>query len=235
MPRVALYICHWPGVLGLTDAYVDGLADCQLAGLTQAVGARARRERRCATPAESLRRSPERAGVSNFNAERVRSAAARLRARGVPLSSNQIQYSLLYRTPESNGVIDACREVGVTVVAYSPLAQGLLTGKYVEGGARPVGPRAAIFSDDKLRSISPLLGLMREVGAGHGGKTPAQVALNWVVCKGAVPIPGVKTARQAAEVAGALGWRLTAEEVAALDRASQPLSRTAFGAPMEQW
>jgi aryl-alcohol dehydrogenase-like predicted oxidoreductase len=46
----------------------------------------------------------------------------------VPLASNQIQYSLLYRTPEANGVIDACREAGATVIAYSPLAQGLLTG-----------------------------------------------------------------------------------------------------------
>ena len=120
-------------------------------------------------------------------------------------------------------------------MAYSPLAQGLLTGKYVPSGAKPGGPRAAVFSDAKLRQIEPLLGLMREIGAARGGKTPAQVALNWTVCKGALPIPGVKSRAQAAEVAGAMGWRLTPEEVAALDKASAPVAAVAFGAPFEKW
>jgi aryl-alcohol dehydrogenase-like predicted oxidoreductase len=62
---------------------------------------------------------------------------------------------------------------------------------------------------------------MREIGASHGAKSPAQVALNWVICKGAVPIPGAKSARQAEENAGAAGWRLTPEEIAALDAARQ--------------
>jgi diketogulonate reductase-like aldo/keto reductase len=58
------------------------------------------------------------------------------------------------------------------------------------------------------------------VGRAHGGKTPAQVSLNWLICKGTVPIPGAKDARQAGDDAGALGWRLTADEVARLDRLS---------------
>jgi aryl-alcohol dehydrogenase-like predicted oxidoreductase len=68
-------------------------------------------------------------------------------------------------------------------------------------------------------TLGRLVDLMREIGAGHGGKTPAQVALNWVICQGAVPIPGAKSARQAGENAGAAGWRLTTEEVAALEAA----------------
>jgi diketogulonate reductase-like aldo/keto reductase len=63
------------------------------------------------------------------------------------------------------------------------------------------------------------------IGATHGGKSPAQVALNWVICKGAVPIPGAKNARQLHENAGALGWRMTASEVASLDSASEGVQR----------
>jgi diketogulonate reductase-like aldo/keto reductase len=62
--------------------------------------------------------------------------------------------------------------------------------------------------------------VMRRIGEGHGVKTASQVALNWVVCKGAIPIPGAKDAVQAEENAGALGWRLTDQDVADLDRLS---------------
>ena len=105
MPKMALYMQHWPGFLTnawSNDAYLSGLADVADAGLADAVG------------------------VSNFNASRVRSAVAALRKRGHVLASNQVQYSMLYREPERNGVLEACREEGVTLVAYSPLAQGLV-------------------------------------------------------------------------------------------------------------
>ena len=72
----------------------------------------------------------------------------------------------------------------------------------------------------RLRSIQPLLGLMREVGQAHEGKSPAQVALNWLICKGVVPIPGAKNAHQAQENAAATGWQLHAAEIAALDEMS---------------
>jgi pyridoxine 4-dehydrogenase len=65
--------------------------------------------------------------------------------------------------------------------------------------------------------------LMREIGEAHGGKTPSQVALNWLICKGTLPIPGAKNVRQARENAGALGWRLNEAELAGLDEASAPL------------
>ena len=63
-------------------------------------------------------------------------------------------------------------------------------GKYTAGGDKPGGPRLAIFTDDKLEKLAPLIGLMKDIGSGHGGKTPAQVAINWVICKGAIPIVG---------------------------------------------
>ena len=69
-------------------------------------------------------------GVSNYSAVQMRQAHAALGARGVPLAANQVEYSLLHRQPETNGVLDACRELGVTPHrAYTPLAGGMLTGK----------------------------------------------------------------------------------------------------------
>ncbi len=147
MAKMDLYMQHWPGFLlnaWCNDAYLQGLADCAEAGLCTAVG------------------------VSNFNAQRTRAAAAALGARGLPLASNQVQYSLLYREPERNGVLDACREAGTTLVAYSPLAQGLLTGKYSAGAPKPSGPRATVFTSSKTAAIEPLLGLMREIGTARG-------------------------------------------------------------------
>jgi aryl-alcohol dehydrogenase-like predicted oxidoreductase len=92
-------------------------------------------------------------------------------------------------------VLEACRENGVTLVAYSPICQGILSGKYTPDGPKPTGPRAAIYAS-KIREVQALVDVMRAVGAEHGGKTPTQVALNWLVCKGALPIPGAKNAKQ---------------------------------------
>ncbi len=105
------------------------------------------------------------------------------------------------------------------MIAYSPLGMGLLTGKYSQE-RRPKGMNRYRTNIRNLDRAEGLLPLMREIGEGHGDRTPAQVALNWLMCKGAVPIPGAKNARQAQENAGALGWRLTAAEVEALDQAS---------------
>jgi aryl-alcohol dehydrogenase-like predicted oxidoreductase len=159
-------------------------------------------------------------GVSNFNPDQTRRAHATLTARGVPLASNQVSFSLLDRQPETTGLLDVCRELNVTLIAYSPLAQGLLTGKYTRQH-RPGGMRAVRGLRTSYDKIGRLIDLMREIGAGHGGKTPAQVALNWVICKGALPIPGAKNARQAEENAGAAAWRLAPDELTALDAASR--------------
>ena len=116
-------------------------------------------------------------------------------------------------------MLDVCEELGITVIAYSPLAQGLLTGKYSPENL-PSGARGRRYSREYLTSVQPLIRIMRNIGFKHDSKTPAQVALNWTICKGTVPIPGSKNAQQAQDNIGALNWRLTNDEVAALDEAS---------------
>jgi aryl-alcohol dehydrogenase-like predicted oxidoreductase len=189
-----LYQIHWPFPPVAVETWMDGMADSVQAGLTKA------------------------AGVSNYNVEQTRRAHAALASRGVPLASNQVQYSLLCRDPERSGLLRACSELGVTLIAYSPLAMGMLTGKYTPDNP-PSGTRARRYNRAYLAKIQPLVSLLRDIGTTRG-KTPSQVALNWIICKGAVPIPGAKNARQAADNAAALGWRLTPDEVNALDEAS---------------
>ncbi len=193
--QIALYLVHWPLPPVSIETWMDGLADAVEAGLVQAVG------------------------VSNFSLAQMKRAGAALARRGVPLAANQVEYSLLQRAPERSGLLAACQEMGVRLMAYSPLAMGTLTGKYASGSPLP-GVRGWRFNR-RLARITPLLDLLREIGQAHGGKTPAQVALNWVIAKGALPIPGAKNACQAEENVGGKGWRLTEEEVGALDATSE--------------
>jgi aryl-alcohol dehydrogenase-like predicted oxidoreductase len=160
-------------------------------------------------------------GVSNYSAEQMRTAHAALARRGIPLASNQVEYSLLHRQPEVNGILDACRELGVTLIAYQPLASGALTGKYITG-ARPTGLRRFMpyFRRNHLEAVRPVVSLLREIGERYG-KSPAQVALRWLIeNENVLPIPGAKNSRQAADNAGALSFSLTAAEIEALDRAT---------------
>lgn len=161
-------------------------------------------------------------GVSNYNFNQTGKTFNVLAERGVPLASNQVEYSLLNRKIEKNGLFELCQGLGVTIIAYSPLAKGVLTGKYSPENPPP-GIRGRMYGKEYLQKVQPLIGLMREIGGGHGSKSPAQVALNWLICKGTLPIPGAKNARQAQENARAAGWRLTSDEVAALDAESDKL------------
>jgi aryl-alcohol dehydrogenase-like predicted oxidoreductase len=198
--RIDLYQMHWPFPPRSIDTWMASLADAVEAGLIRAVG------------------------VSNYNVEQMQRAHTALAQRGIPLASNQVEYSLWQRKPETSGLLEVCRQLGITLIAYSPLAQGLLTGKYTPDNPPP-GLRGRRYAS-ALGRVQPLVGLLRELGAAHGGKTPAQVTLNWAMCKGTVPIPGAKNARQAIDNAGALGWRLSADEVRALDAASDRAARS---------
>ena len=139
-----------------------------------------------------------------------------LAKRGLPLASNQVEYSLLNRKVETSGLLQTCLDANITLIAYSPIAQGILTGKYTPENPLP-GVRSVRYHPSILTGVKTLLGLMAEIGGGHSGKTPTQVAINWVISKGAVPIPGVKNIQQLEEILGAVGWSLEADEVAALD------------------
>jgi aryl-alcohol dehydrogenase-like predicted oxidoreductase len=197
-PNLDLYQHHFPGRVSIPDL-MNHMADAVEAGKVIAVG------------------------VSNYSAVQMRQAHAALGARGVPLAANQVEYSLLHRQPETNGVLDACRELGVTLIAYTPLAGGMLTGKYTAenrptGFYRRVLPR---YHRKSLDAIQPVVGLLREIGDRYS-KTPSQVALRWLIENPIVlPIPGAKNGRQAASNAGALSFSLKAEEVAALSDATR--------------
>ena len=197
--KVDLYQIHWPMPPVSIETWMQCMADAVQNGLIKAVG------------------------VSNYNASQLRRAYAALSARGIRLASNQVEYSLLDRQVEINGLLALCQELGVTLIAYSPLAKGLLTGKYTPENPPP-GLRSRTYSRDLLARIQVLTRLLREIGLAHGDRTPAQVALNWLLCKGALAIPGAKNARQAQENVGAVGWRLTEAEVAALDKASEAVN-----------
>jgi aryl-alcohol dehydrogenase-like predicted oxidoreductase len=100
---------------------------------------------------------------------------------------------------------------------------GMLSGKYTLENL-PSGIRAGRYNRRFIERLTPLLTLMKHIGSDHAGKTPAQVAINWVICKGALPIPGAKNLTQAEQNAAVLDWRLTDDEVAALDEASDHLA-----------
>jgi aryl-alcohol dehydrogenase-like predicted oxidoreductase len=159
-------------------------------------------------------------GVSNYSAEQMRVAHQALAQRGVPLASNQVQYSLLYRRPEVDGVLAACRELRITLIAYQPLASGALTGRYLNSrptGLRRVNPK---FRRAAMEALRPVVQLLQTIGAGYE-KTPGQVALRWLLDQdGVLPIPGAKNAEQARHNAAALGFRLTPKEIDELDHAT---------------
>jgi len=138
-------------------------------------------------------------GVSNYNAVQLEEAHEILAKAGIPLACNQVKYNLLHRSPEKDGVMKVAEERGIKIVAYAPLAEGQLAGK---------------TEDEK---VLQMLKLCEFMGAINGGKSVSQVALNYLVCKGAIPIPGCKNAQQAAQHAGALGWELGDTEIETLD------------------
>ena len=161
----------------------------------------------------------EQIGVSNYSLDKMHKAQAVLLREGIGLASNQVEYHLLDRTIEKNGMMAAAKEMGVKIIAYSPLAMGVLTGKYSEENP-PSGFRGRKYNRQFLHQIKPLLLEMGRIGVKYDGKSIAQVAINWVISKGAIPIPGVKTLEQAQQNIEAANWSLNANDIALLDRLS---------------
>lgn len=169
-------------------------------------------------------------GVSNFNAVRMRRAHAALRGRGLVLASNQVHYNLLDRRIERNGIMAAAKELGIAIIAYSPLAQGVLTGRFHDDpGAiktRP-GPRRYLrsFRPSGLERSRPLVDALKRIGATLGA-TPAQVALAWIVQfhgDTVFAIPGASRRSQVEANAGALHLGLTREQLDEIDGLSRQL------------
>jgi aryl-alcohol dehydrogenase-like predicted oxidoreductase len=202
--QIDLYQIHWPYSLINLNDMMDALAEAVHAGKVRTVG------------------------ISNYSAKLMQKAHARLARHDIPLASNQVHYSLLHRNPESNGVLAACRELNVALIAYSPLEQGLLTGKFrlsnsdVAVVSRMRRLQSRNFRSSQRLKMEPLLQTMETIGRVHD-KTIGQVALNWLLCRdeAVIPIPGARNERQADENAGATGWRLSAEEFNQIDLASR--------------
>jgi pyridoxine 4-dehydrogenase len=171
-------------------------------------------------------------GVSNYGGDRLRKIHQWFTDWGVPIKTLQVQYSLLSQDPVTKyEVKEVCDELGIQLIAYSPLALGLLTGKYSLDQPLPKGLRNRAFKQI-LPKMGQLQACLQELMAIHQ-KTMAQVALNWCICKGTMPIPGAKNLAQAQENAGALGWQLSAAEVESLDRAAASVTKTMLQNPFQ--
>ena len=165
-------------------------------------------------------------GVSNFPAKRMKNAWETLHKKGIHLASNQVRYSLLDRRIESNGVLDLAKKLGISIIAYSPLAQGLVTGKFHENpellkniGYRKYNPQ---FKPGELKKSQPVVMLVKELALKYN-VTPAQVALNWLIHfqgETVVAIPGATKENHVMENTGAMSFRLSDEDMARLDKES---------------
>ncbi|CAF1334566.1 unnamed protein product [Adineta steineri] len=186
---VDLYQIHGPIHLRSIEVIADALAEAVKLGLTKTVG------------------------VSNYSTNEMIKMYDCLQKHGIQLASNQVEYSLLRRSPETSGHIAECHKRGVAVLGYSPLAMGRLTGKYSKTNPVPSGRH---FSNVNIDEVEPLLETMRVITDKHNVSV-SSVALNYVICKGVIPLGGARDAKQAEQNAGALGWRLTNEEITELE------------------
>ncbi len=206
---IDLYYIHWPYTLMRVDALMDMMALAVRIGKIRAVG------------------------VSNFSAKQMRQAAARLARYHIPLAANEVHYSLLHRQPEVNGVLQACQDLNVALVAYRPLESGQLRAQPVTGPEKDApAPRKRVgfLSTRKSRSqttrqeqMNILQETLGEIARAHE-KTVSQVALNWLLQRDEhiIPIPGSSSVTHLVENLGALNWQLGEEEYALLDTVSQP-------------
>lgn len=192
---IDLYQIHGPISLRSLSAQAEALAEAHARGVVRAVG------------------------ISNFSTRETARMDAELRKRDMRLASNQVEFSLLRTIPIATELLQTCEDLGVVVLAYSPLGQGRLTGKY---SAENPPPGSRTFSTYPMAKVDPLVAQLREIGAAHEDRLPAQVALRWIIQRGAVPIPGAKNADQAAANAGALGWELSRTEMVQLNHEAFP-------------
>jgi len=230
--KIDLYQLHMPDIVkplrmlgfaqeSLDEVYWEGLAQCYHQGLVSEVG------------------------VSNYGPTLLTRCQKFLKERGVTLASNQIAYSLLGRGNGAQETVDKCNELGVKVLAAFPFAMGILTGKYNNQSSASTlaeGTLTSLTNSRKTKlelsdlnryakgdgksvpagGVSPLLSVMESI-AQRRNKTIAQIALNYCICKGTIPIPGSRTESQLSDNLGALGWRLTPYEIKWLEREADKL------------
>jgi pyridoxine 4-dehydrogenase len=208
--------------------YWDGLAECYHRGLVKNVG------------------------VCNYGPTLLMQCQEHLAKRNVPLASNQIAYSILGRHNGAQATLDKGKELGIQTLTFFPFAMGLLTGKYNQQqlqqqkltttrsrnnnnlSSLQTSKRSRLEAYDLYRyavgdgdtipkgGIARLLAVMQDIADTHEA-TLAQVALNFVICQGGIPIPGARTQEQYLDNMGALGWRMTSQEIQRLEEESEKL------------
>jgi aryl-alcohol dehydrogenase-like predicted oxidoreductase len=195
------YIVHQPWGFSPPEAEMEAMADLVEAGKIRSVG------------------------VSNFNIDQMRRAYKALEERGIKLATNQVQYSLLERGIERSGLLQAAKDLGVSIVSWGPLASGLLTGKFHKDpktlDRTPFGRRLRLRN--QIERARPLIEAMDEISL-RNQVTIAQVALNWLVYfngETVLAIPGASKVHQAREAAGAMRFKLNEADMATLDEVSR--------------
>jgi aryl-alcohol dehydrogenase-like predicted oxidoreductase len=165
-------------------------------------------------------------GISNFSAQKMKNAWETLDKKGIYLASNQVRYNLLDRKIESNGVMDMAKKLGISIIAYSPLAQGLVTGKFHDNPEllKNIGFRkySSRFKPEGLEKSRPVVMLVKELALRYN-VTPSQVALNWLIHyhgDTVVAIPGATKEIHVKENTGALSFKLSDEDMVRLDKES---------------
>jgi aryl-alcohol dehydrogenase-like predicted oxidoreductase len=166
-------------------------------------------------------------GVSNFSAAKMRSAWQTLQKQGINLLSNQVAYSLLNRQIELNGILDTAKELGITIIAYSPLAQGIATGKFHEHPEllKNIGFRkySSLFKPEGLKKSLPVIEAVKKIALKYEA-TLSQIALNWLINfhdETVVVIPGATKAQHAEENAAAMKFNLATIDISILDDISK--------------
>ncbi len=166
-------------------------------------------------------------GVSNFSAQKMRNSWVALQKHGLPLVTNQVPYSLLNRKIESSGTLQTAKELGISIIAYSPLAQGLLSGKFHDNPdlLKNIGLRkySKAFKPEGIEKSRPLITLLKELAEKYK-VTPTQISLNWLIYfhgETVVAIPGATKESHILENTGAMKFRLSDEDLIQIDLASR--------------
>jgi aryl-alcohol dehydrogenase-like predicted oxidoreductase len=164
-------------------------------------------------------------GVSNFSAKNMRRAHAELAKVGLKLAANQVHYSLAHRQIENDGTLQAAQELGVSIVAYTPLEYGLLTGIYHKNPDL-LAQKSFYYRrrlQGRIEATRPLVAAMEKMAEKYSASV-GQVALNWLVNfhgETVLTIPGATKVHQVEQNAGAMKFQLSPEELEQLDRLSR--------------
>ena len=162
-------------------------------------------------------------GVSNHNLAEIKQANEILKSHGLKLSAVQNHYSLINRSSEDSGILDYCRENGITFFAYMVLEQGALSGKYDTKHPMPNGSARAETYNPVLDKLEVLNAKLKSLAEKYGVGA-AQIPVAWAVAKGTLPIIGVTKENQVLDAVKAVNVTLTAEDAAELEKLADSLN-----------